>query len=115
MTPFEEFSTEIDRIATNHPKSRLVRWYCLFDFLRRRYWANKPLPFMLASADEGQAVGEPIEVVHMTMHDMMPHAVRGALTGKVLLKGLRVNAFKHLGFERLDDWTGRTKIQPCWV
>ena len=114
MRPFEKFSDEINKIAELHPTSRLVRIACRFEYWRRRYWSNETFHFKWV-ADEGTPIGEPIEVIHMTLHDMMEHQAQGILTSRILLEGLRVNAIQRLGFVRLDKWNGKTTIQPRWV
>ena len=113
MTTHKELSEHIDRIARLHKTSRVARvWYRLcFKLLR---YLNEPFRFRWVQ-DEGAAVGEPIGVFHLTLHDMMPHAVDGALTNKVLLHGMRVNAVQEIGFERISDMTGVTTVQPRWV
>ncbi len=114
MSPFEELSNEIDQISKLHSKSRLVRVLRRIEYWRRRYWTNETIPFEWVG-EGGAPVGEPIEVVHMTLYDMMEHQVGGILTRKILLEGLRVNAVQKLGFERLDQWHGKTTVQPRWV
>ena len=80
----------------------------------RRVIRNKPLYFHWVQ-NEGEAVGGPIDIYHLTLYDMVEHLACGAVTGLVLLYGLRINAIQVLGFERLDEWSGKTTIQPRWV
>lgn len=80
----------------------------------RMFFTNKPLRFHWVE-NEGEAVGKPISVYHLTLYDMMEHQARGIMTWFVLWQNLGVNAIQVLEFERLDDWNGRTMIQPRWV
>ena len=113
VMPGEKLSAEIDLLTKMHKTSRISRLICRIQYYWLR-WHNEPLPFMWVK-DEGTPVGEPIEIYHMTLHDMMEHQARGVMTGKVLLEGLRANAIQVLGFERLDKWNAKTTIQPRWV
>lgn len=60
-------------------------------------------------------VGSPIEVHHLTYHDMAEHQCDGAMTAAVLLRGLKANAVERLGSRRLNRHNGITTIQPRWV
>jgi len=87
---------------------------------------NRPDSFMFVSKDkegdyvlpEGYAsvseVGELQDVVHLTFHDMMPHAVVCKMTDLKYLNRQDANAVyvDHEKFERLDDYNGRTYFQP---
>jgi len=81
----------------------------------RRYSQNCPRYFPRVRDDEGDPVGPPIEVEFVTLHDMQSHAVHGELTNLVLLDGLRINAWREGGFERLGDLHGVVTIQPVWA
>ncbi|MEK7612836.1 MAG: hypothetical protein AAB449_01670 [Patescibacteria group bacterium] len=81
---------------------------------RKLRWRNEPLPFRIV-AGEGEPVGEPMEVYHLSLHDMMEHEAFGQLTAEVLLKGRRVNAFSCEGYKQIREMVGRTTIQPRWV
>jgi hypothetical protein len=107
-------SRHIDEISKSYAKSRLVRAVCRLEYWWRRHWANKPLSFKWVES-EGEPVGEPIDVKHLTLHDMMEHQARGVLTRKVLLEGVRANAIQVLDFKRVDRMAGITTIQPRWV
>ena len=108
-----EHAAEIEKLAQLHKRSRTARLICRLKYLWLR-WRNEPLPFRWVD-DDGEPVGEPIVVEHMTLYDMMEHQARGIMTAKILLSGLRVNAIQVLGFERLDSLHGKTTIQPRWV
>ena len=113
MSPFEEFSAEISKVAELYPKSWLVRMFCRIEYLIRR-WKNEPLCFKWVG-DEGTPVGKPVEVIHLRLHDMMEHQAAGIVTGKVLLEGMRANAIQRLGCEYLDKMHAKTTIQPRCV
>jgi hypothetical protein len=83
------------------------------EFYRRRF-RNEPLQFHWVES-EGESVGRPIEISHLTLHDMMEHQANGRMTELVLLEGVRVNAIQVVSFERLNEWNGKTIIQPRWV
>ncbi len=108
-----EFSRIIDSVAEGHKLSWLMRLVhrLAYYYLRLR---NKPICFSLVGA-EGTAVGEPLEVQHLRLYDMSEHAVCGALTGKVLLEGLRINAYQVVDYQPLNDDWAKSKIQPRWV
>lgn len=114
LTPFEQFSKDIENISLLHTSGRILRFALRVEYWRRRYWTNVTFPFKWVG-NEGVAVGNPIEIYHMTLHDMMEHEAQGVLTGKVLLEGMRVNAIQRLDFKRLDKLNGMTTIQPRWV
>ena len=99
------------------PRRRKRTWRRLISDLFRfgyRRLRNQPLEFSWVGA-EGIAAGEALWVFHLTLHDMMEHQARGMMTNLVLLKGLRANAIQVLDFKQLDDWHGRTLIQPRWI
>jgi hypothetical protein len=112
MSPFEQFSKEIDTFARMYKKSRVGRFLLWIEYRRRR-WHNEPICFPVA--EEGEKVGEPMDIHHMTLHDMFEHEARGQLTAEVLLRGRRVNAFSVGAFERTDKMWGKHTIQPLWV
>lgn len=113
MTPEEVLSAEIDILVSIWKEGRLARIFCWVQYRWLKY-RNTPFGFRWVD-DEGESVGEPIAVYHMTLYDMMDHQARGIMTGKVLLEGLRVNAIQVLSVERIDDMTSKTMIQPRWV
>lgn len=82
-----------------------------FTFVQKDNDGNYVLPTNYASVSE---VGEPQDVVHLTVHDMMPHAVMCKMTDLKYLNGQDANAVyvDHEKFERLDDYKGRTYFQP---
>jgi hypothetical protein len=80
---------------------------------RWRRWRNEPICFPIAEG--GEAVGESMDIYHMTLHDMFEHEARGQLTAEVLLKGRRVNAFSVGAFEHKGGMWGKYTIQPRWV
>lgn len=114
MSPFEQFSAEIKQIAELHSISWIARLSCRIEYWKRRYIKNQPLPFWWVRS-EGEPVGQPIEIYHLRLHDMMEHEARGQMTEKVLLGGLCANAFSVVQFDQLDDMHARTTIQPRWV
>lgn len=81
---------------------------------RWRRFRNKPMCFHWV-VDEGEAVGEPIDIYHLTLHDMAEHQARGKMTYLLLVQGARVNAIQTMRFERLNELSGKITIQPCWV
>ncbi|HUD03156.1 MAG TPA: hypothetical protein VMR46_04080 [Candidatus Paceibacterota bacterium] len=101
-------------ITDIYPKSRLTRLVCRAEYLYRRHWENRPLPFAFVSSDRGKAVGDSIDIDHLRLHDMMEHEARGQLTEQVLLKGLRANAFSVVRTQG-TNLQGRTTIQPRWI
>ncbi len=113
MGYFEQLSEEIDTFAQGYKKSRLMRFVLWVEYRRRR-WKNEPMPFRMVK-DEGEPVGEPMDVHHLSLHDMMEHEARGQLTAEVLLKGRRINAFSREGYKQMEKMVGRTTIQPRWV
>jgi hypothetical protein len=46
---------------------------------------------------------------------MAAWACRCRLTEDVVLKKLPANAIRIVSFKRLDETTGRTTFQPCWI
>ena len=114
MSPFEEFSAEIQRLTNLHQRSRLVRVVSRAEYLWRRYWKNEPLQFAFTDGNKGRPIGGTIDVYHLRLPDMMEHEARGQLTAKVLLDGLRVNAFSILNSQGID-MQGKTTIQPRWI
>lgn len=115
MSHLEKFSKEVDLIAKSHPKSRVVRVFCRIEYWLRRHWENKPMQFYFVDGDHGTPVGEPMDVHHLSLHDMMEHEARGQLTAEVLLKGRRVNAFSREAYVQMEEMVGRTTIQPRWI
>jgi len=114
MSSFEEFSEEIDTYARVHKRNRIIGRFLLWLEYRKRHWNNEPLGFYMVEG-EGEPVGEPMDVYHLSLHDMMPHQVRGQLTAEVLLKGRRINAFSREGYKQMEEMMGRTTIQPRWI
>ncbi len=108
-----ELSRVVDSVTKAHKLSWVMRLLhrLAFYYLRLR---NKPISFSLVGA-EGTAVGEPLDVHHLRLYDMAEHAVCGVLTGKVLLEGLRTNAYEVVDYQPLNDDWAKTKIQPRWV
>lgn len=60
-------------------------------------------------------MGEPMNVGHLTMHDMLHHSAQCMMTDLVLLRGMRVNAVESLGTTITGDMWGVTKLQPRWI
>lgn len=62
-------------------------------------------------------IGEERSVIHLTLHDMMPHAVECQMTDLRYLEGLDANAVyvDHNKFERLDKFNGKTFYQPMKI
>lgn len=113
MSPFKEFSKEADTISEMYKQGRFMRFLLWMEYHRRR-WKNKPMLFH-AVGDEGEPVGKPMDIHHMTLHDMFGHEARGQLTAELLLKGRRINAFSIGAFERTSEMWGKHTIQPRWV
>ena len=115
MNEFEEFSGDINRVAEQHSK-----YYGIYKVMCRiecwiREKNNAPLPFKRVGDGEGEKVGDPIKIDHLTTHDMMGHQARHTLTEKVFLEGVKINAFSVLDFVRLGKHIGISTIQPLWV
>lgn len=115
MRPFEELCQTIDEIASEYHKSLIARAVLACEYLYRKHWLNKPIPFIRVNEDEGEPVGEPFDVTHLRLCDMLDHAARGELTTLVMIDGLRINAFSVGRFEAIDTGYGRHMIQPRWV
>lgn len=113
MSPFEQFSKEIDHITQAYTQGRLTRFLLWLEYRRRR-WRNEPMQFRVVEG-EGEPVGEPMDIYHMTLHDMFEHEARGQLTAELLLKGRHINSFSVGPFERMDEYWGKYTIQPRWV
>lgn len=64
---------------------------------------------------EGVPVGDPVEVNHLTLHDMMDYAVECKMTDLILLQGLRANAIHYIDTEVKGEMWGTTTFQPRWV
>src|SRR3989344_2504704 len=114
MSSLESFSSGIDGVIRLRSKNRLLRSACRLLYWYR-WFKNRPYPFRLAGVGQGQAVGEPIDIFHLRLYDMMEHEACGQLTGKVVLEGMRINAFSVIRFDKLDEMHARTIIQPRWV
>ncbi len=114
MDSFKQFSAEIQKIAGLHSKSRLARFVCRAEYAWRKYWKNEPMPFEWVNKKEGRAVGDPIDIHHLRLPDMMEHEARGQLTAKVLLEGVCTNAFSVIHSQGID-MQRQTTIQPCWI
>lgn len=113
MSPFEQFSEEVDFKAQAYKQGHFIRFFLWLEYRLRR-WHNEPMHFLIVDG-EGEAVGEPMDVHHVSLHDMMEHEARGQLTAEVLLKGRRVNAFSCEAYKQVEEMIGRTTIQPRWV
>ena len=113
MSPFEEFSKEVDAIAQAYKRGRFMRFLLWIEYRRRR-WRNEPMPFRLVE-NEGKPEGESMDVYHLSLPDMMEHEARGQLTAEVLLKGRHINAFSREAYKRMEKMVGRTTIQPRWI
>ncbi len=114
MSSLEEFSGEIDSIVNTYKKSPLHR-LMLRMALHWRRWQNRPLWFH-GTEEEGEPVGDPIEVYHLRLYDMAEHAVCGELTNQVFLHGRRINAFSQISHEHVEGRrVGKTTIQPRWI
>lgn len=109
----DRISPEIDAFAKAFKSSRCARFICRLQYHWLK-WRNTPLLFEWVG-EEGEPVGEPIEICHLRLHDMMEHEALGVMTEKVLLEGLRANAFQVLGFEHSGTLNGKTTIQPRWA
>ena len=115
MNEFEEFSKDVKNVADQHPRYWIFRALGSLEcWLRMK--RNTPLPFKLVSLGEGETVSGSLKINHTTLHcDTMPHKARRTLTEKVLLEGLKVNAFTIIAFKKLGKCTGESTIQPMWV
>lgn len=84
--------------------------------LKRRARTNNPMYFKWVKDTEGTAVGFPLFIFHITLHDMFPLACQQFLTDEVLLAGLKCNAVS-VGdrFERIGELYGFIEVQPRWV
>jgi hypothetical protein len=111
---FQQFSIRVSRIAETW-SSPITRFASFLEYTWRRRWSNKPLPFAWVGIKEGEPMGNPVVVEHLTLHDMMEHQACGILTDLVLLHGLRANAFSVISRELLGNFRGMTKIQPRWI
>ena len=82
-----------------------------FMFVSKDKDGNYVLPEEYSSVNE---VGELQDVVHLTFHDMMPHAVVCRMTDLRYLNQQDANAVyvNHKKFKRLDEYNGRTYFQP---
>ncbi len=114
MSPFEQFSEMVDGSAQAYKRGWLARFFLWLEYRRRRR-RNEPMPFRSVKRDEGEAVGEPMDVYHLSLHDMMEHEVAGQLTAEVLLKGRRINSFSCEAYKQMEEMVGRTTVQPRWV
>lgn len=113
INSIECFSKEIRTFAQAHERSRLARFLLWIEYCRRR-WHNTPMSFPIVEG-VGEPVGEPIEVYHLSLHDMMAHEACGRLTAEVLLRGRRINAFSRESYQQVEEMVGKTIIQPRWV
>ena len=92
--------------------TRLYRELKLWLIMKR----GRPRQFYFVGEDTGgRAVGPELAVTHLTFHDMAAWACRCRLTEDVVLKKLPANAIRIVSFKRLDETTGRTTFQPCWI
>ncbi len=82
-----------------------------FMFVSKDKEGNYTLPEGYSSVSE---VGELQDVVHLTFHDMMPHAVFSKMTDLRYLNRVDANAVyvDKEKFEKLDNYAGRTYFQP---
>lgn len=80
----------------------------------RRFRLQNPRDFRCVQ-DVGEPVGPPLEVVHITLHDMLPRAVAARMTDEVLLRGLRANAVREVSFKQIKPLVGIVTIQPVYV
>ncbi len=90
---------------------------------------NKPDSFYFLEKDnnddhiyEGKVVktiplGKEREVTHLTLHDMMPHAVSCAMTDIKYLENIQANAVHVLNdkFKKIDKYNRITFFQPLQV
>ena len=84
--------------------------------LKSRIKTDMPMRFKWVKDGEGTAVGFPLFIFHITLHDMFQHACRQFLTEEVLLAGLKCNAVSTTGrFERIGELKGFYEVQPRWV
>ncbi len=109
----KQFSEEVEGIVKAH-KNFLGRLLLRAKFCWR-FWRNEPMCFFCVEGDEGTPVGNPMEVVHLSLHDMAPHMICGDLTTEVMLRGRRANAFSVVNYEQLEEMVARTTIQPRWI
>lgn len=112
-TASKECRAHIEQLAARFNTSRMAR-FLMWCECKRRHYRNTPFAFMWVE-HEGVPVGPPLEVHHLTLHDMMEHQAAGRLTDEILLRGLRANAIQRVSFERTGDYWGKTTIQPRWV
>lgn len=82
-----------------------------FMFVSKDKEGNYVLPDEYSTVDE---VGGIQDVVHLTLYDMMPHAVVRKMTDLRYLNRQDANAVfvDQEKFERLDDYNARTYFQP---
>jgi hypothetical protein len=82
-----------------------------FRFVSKDKEGNYVLPERYSSIKK---VGELQDVIHLTFHDMIPHAVVCKMTDLKYLNRQDANAvyIHHEKFERLDKYNGRTYFQP---
>ena len=112
MDPGKELTEAVEMIAQAH-KTRIGRiFYALVFWIRKR--RNRPIPFYRVEC-EGAAVGEPFELEHGTMYDMAEHEARGQMTAKVLLEGVRANAFEIIRSELINERWEKSLVQPRWI
>ncbi|MBP9668840.1 MAG: hypothetical protein KBE09_00955 [Candidatus Pacebacteria bacterium] len=113
LKAYTEQKELINELCTQYQASRFAR-FMMWCERQCRFRANKPFSFTWVE-EAGDPVGPPLEVHHLTLHDMMEHAASGRLTDEILLRGLRANAIQYVRFERIDDFSGKTTIQPRWI
>lgn len=80
--------------------------------LEDRVKHNRPLQFKWVRPDEGEPVGFPLFIFHITLHDMFPLACRQFLTEEVLLAGLNCNAVSRGRFVRINELEAFIEVQP---
>ena len=98
--------------------SQEIDWWTKFKRVLEYRWRihkNNPMQFKWVG-EEGEKVGGPLKVHHLTLSDMMEHQACFMMTRAVLIRGRRINAIQVLPeFERVNKMNGISFIQPRWV
>ena len=84
--------------------------------LNTRIKTDMPMHFRWVDNNEGESVGFPLFIFHITLHDMFQHACQQFLTEEVLLADLKCNAVSVSDrFERIGELEGFKEVQPRWI
>lgn len=83
-----------------------------------RYRKNEPICFSFTDNPDAKAIGNPIAVQYPSLHDMLDHVCRFALTQQQLWEGqyMEANAIK-IQSVVVDHsrMTGIASFQPCFI